>query len=601
MRPRLRIAATLFTLLALAGGAALAQAAFEPAITAGEIREAVRYLASDELAGRGSGTAGGRLAASYITGKFRQAGLKPGGPGGSFLQPFPVIVGATLAAGNALQLGAAGAPPARLKVEEEYLPVAFSGNGKAAGPVVFAGYGISQPGIKWDEYAGLDVRGKIVLVLRKTPEGDDAGRFDPFASLRYKAATARDHGAAGILFVTGPLTEGEEDLGRLELDGAFADSGIPMAIVRRRCVEPLFRAAGKELPALQTAIAHGAPQSLALPGATAALTVAVRRQQEETANVLGILEGSDPALKNEYVIIGAHYDHLGMGGRDSLSSSREPQIHHGADDNASGTAGIIELAQHFAARRPAPRRSLLFIAFSGEEMGLLGSAYFVKNPTVPLERVVAMLNLDMIGRATDDSVQVIGTGTSADWKAVLDAARAAVPLRTKENSSGFDASDQVSFYARDIPVLFFFTGVHPDYHKPSDTWDKINAEGEARLLRFVAAAADRIAALPQRPKFTRADPTERPAARFAVYLGTIPDYSDSSSGVALTGVSEGSPAEKAGLKAGDVIVEFGARKITNVYDYTFALRDAKAGVPVDLVVLRKGERMKVRVTPAARN
>jgi hypothetical protein len=585
----------------LLAGAGLAQPAFNPTITAGEIREAVRYLASDELAGRGSGTPGGRMAAAYVAERFREAGLRPGGPGGSYRQDFPVIVGATLGTVNTLNVTAPGVAPARLKVKEAFLPVAFSGNGRVSGPVVFAGYGISQPELKWDEYQGLDVRGKIVLLLRKAPEGGEPGRFDAYASLRYKAAVARDRGAAGLLFVTGPLAEGEEDLGRLELDGAFADSGIPMAIVRRRFVEPLFRAAGQELRGVQTAIAHGTPQSFALPGSRVELQVEVRRQQETTANVLGVLEGSDPTLRAEYVVIGAHYDHLGLGGRDSLSASHEPQVHHGADDNASGTAGIIELAQYFSANRQSLRRSLLFIGFSGEEMGLLGSAYFVKNPTVPLDRIVAMLNLDMVGRATDDTVQVIGTGTSSDWKAVLDAARAAVPLKTKENSSGFDASDQVSFYARDIPVLFFFTGVHPDYHKPSDTWEKINAEGEAKLLQFVAAAAERIAALPQRPRFTRADPTSRPAARFSVYLGTIPDYSDSSSGVALTGVSEGSPAEKAGLKAGDVIVEFGGRKITNVYDYTFALRDAKAGVPLDLVVLRMGNRVKVRVTPAARN
>lgn len=584
--------------VALIGTAGPLRAA--PAITAPEVSAHVKYLASDALEGRGSGTPGGRKAAEYIEKQFRSYGLKPAGLNGGYYQPFDVTTGIRLADGNSLRIEGSGGSTSPA-VEKEWLPVSFSANGSVTGELVFAGYGISRPELKFDDYAGLDVHGKIVVVLRRTPDGDDHGKFAEFAPLRYKATVAREKGAAGILFITGPQTSEKEDLGHLEPDGSFSDAGIPAAIVRRSVVEPILKASGKELAAAQTALAHGERQSVPLAGARAALTVNVRRERGETANVLGLLEGSDPKLKDEVVVIGAHYDHLGMGGPESLNNSSAPAIHHGADDNASGTAGVMELAEYFAGQKERPKRSLLFMAFSGEEMGLLGSAYFVRQPTLPLARIVGMVNLDMIGRLKNDVVQVLGTKTSPDWAAILEGADRRVPLTLRSSGSGFGASDQQSFYAKDVPVLFFFTGVHADYHRPTDTWEKINTAGEAKVLRFVADVVERIADLPARPQFVRAaDPEPSAGPSFSVYLGSIPDYSEEGQGVTLTGVREGSPAEKAGLKAGDVIVEFAGKKIANVYDYTYALRDAKAGVPVAVVVLRKGARVKLTVVPAAR-
>lgn len=590
-------------LLGLSALAALAAvpALAAPQITAGDVTAHVRYLASDELQGRGSGTPGGEKAAEYLASQFRKIGLKPAGEKGSYFQGFPVITGIRVGEGNSLSIRSEGGA-ASAKVREEFMPVSFSANGTASGPLVFAGYGISRPELKYDDYAGLDARGKVVVVLRKTPDGEEHGKFAEYAPLRYKATVAREKGAAGILFITGPLTSKDEDLGNMEPDGSFADSGIPAAIVRRKCVEPLLKAANRDLSALQTALAHGENRSFAFPGATAELRVDVVRERSETRNVLGRLEGSDPQLRNEVVVIGAHYDHLGMGGSGSRFEGREPAIHHGADDNASGTAGILELAEYFASQKEAPRRSLVFIGFSGEEMGLLGSAFYVRQPTTPLDRTVAMVNLDMIGRSKGDTVQVLGTQTSPQWESLLKAVNREVPLnlKTSGGGSGFGASDQASFYARDVPVLFFFTGVHEDYHRPTDTWEKINAPGEAKILRFVAAAVERIAGMKERPRFARAkDPTPSTPG-FAVYIGTVPDYSEEGMGVTLTGVREGSPAERAGIQAGDVIVEFAGKKVANVYDYTYALRDAKAGVPVKIVVLRKGKRVEVTVTPAAR-
>ena len=591
----------------------------DPRITAPEIVAHVKYLASEELQGRGSGSSGNDLAANYLVDRFRAAGLQPAGDNGSFFQEFPVFIGVEMGADNRVSLrGKKGAQS--LAAGDQFLPLGFSKNGAAYAPVVFAGYGISKPELDYDDYAGLDVRGKIVIVLRHTPDMDDTGKFAPYAQLTYKTMTAREKGAAGILLVTGPLGEHPiffaEAPGKtqpalrraLPLGSASADAGIPAAIVHPKAVERLLEPTGKTLKDLQVMIAHGKTQSFLIPGARAGMNMEVVRKTAATRNVIGYLEGSDPQLKNEVVVIGAHYDHLGMGGEGSLHSSSEPAIHHGADDNASGTAGVLELSQYFAAHRSKLGRSVLFMGFSGEEIGLLGSLYWTKNPTIPLERIAAMINMDMVGRSNGDSVQIIGTGTSPDWAKVLETANRPHRLALKSNEStlsGFGGSDQQSFYAKNIPVLFFFTGSHPDYHRPSDTWEKINAAGLEKILNLVSDVTVEISRMPQRPGFTRAK--EEPvtasggAGGFRVYLGTLPDYSANVEGVALQGVREGSPAEKAGLKAGDILVEFDGKKIRNVQEYTLVLGSARPNKPVKLGILRDKQKLTVSVTPAARN
>ncbi|HEU4754730.1 MAG TPA: M28 family peptidase, partial [Armatimonadota bacterium] len=452
------------------------------------------------------------------------------------------------------------------------------------------GYGISQPDLGYDDYAGLDVRGKIVVVLRHTPDGDEGGKFGPYALLTYKTMTAREKGAAGILLLTGPASERPENLGYFQLDSASADCGIPAGFVKREWVEKLI--APKTLRELQVTMAHGKPASFEIPEARAELKVDVVRQMARTRNVLGFLEGADPRLRKEVVIVGAHYDHLGLGGSHSLSGSSEPAIHHGADDNASGTAGVLELAQYFAANRKKLGRSILFMTFSGEEMGLIGSEYWTKKPTIPLARVAAMINLDMVGRLKNDTVQVIGAGSSPVWEKLLAQAnqREALSLRLGGDAlAGTGGSDDQSFNLKKIPTLFFFTGVHSDYHKPSDTWDKINTEGEAKLLRVVAETVRRASWVKPRPVFVKAKETGPVASPgFRVSLGTIPDYAATAEGVTLQGVREGSPAQKAGIRAGDILIEFDGKKIRNVQEYTVVLSSAKPNVPVQIVVLRDG-------------
>lgn len=579
-----------------------AETVSNPEITAAELRRHISYLASEELEGRGSGTRGADLAATYLADRFSAAGLQPAGEKGGFFQEFPVFTGVRLGKGNRLVFR--GGYRKTAAVERNWMPVSFSANRRAAASLVFAGYGISRPDLKYDDYRGVSVKGKIVVILRHTPDLDPDGKFAPFARLSYKIVTAREKGAAGVLLVTGPLGDQPEDLGRFELDSDSADCGIPAAIVHRSLIEPLLGSRWT-LKDLQVMAAHGTPKPVALPRIEAELEVQVERQHGVTRNVIGLLPGEDEKLRDELVVIGAHYDHLGHGGRSSLGVSVKPEIHYGADDNASGTAALMEIAHHLAAGRPRPARSILFIAFSGEEMGLLGSAHWVKNPTLPLSRVTAMINMDMIGRIRERTVHVMGAGTSEIWRELLKSAERDSGLTLKTSSSalsGFGGSDQQSFYVRDIPVLFFFSGSHSDYHRPTDTADKINVEDQQRLAVAIAELARRIAALPERPRFVRvSEPRQVEAGGFRVFLGTAPDYSAEAEGVTLSGVRPGSPAEKAGLKAGDLLVEFDGKKMRNVEEYTALLSAATPGRPVKIGLLRNGKRLDVTAIPAARD
>jgi hypothetical protein len=586
-----------------------------PEITAPEIVAHVKYLASDELTGRGSGTEGNDRAGDYLAERFRALGLKPAGAPGSYFQTFPVFTGVELGDGNSITVRAD--KEQQLRAGEDYIPLGSSKNGSVYAPVVFAGYGISKPDLGWDDYKGLDVRGKIVIVLRHTPDMDDNGKFGPYAPFTYKVMTAREKGAAGILFATGPLGDypiffggeqgpsnpNQEKRPTIPLGSGSTDAGIPTVVVHPKYVDALVRrVGGKGLRDLQIMMAHGEQKSFLIPKARVGLRVNVLRQTKPTRNVVGLIEGSDPKLKDEVVVIGAHYDHLGMGGEHSLAESSAPAIHHGADDNASGTAGVLEIAQYLAAHRERLGRSVLLMGFSGEELGLLGSNHWVKHPTIPLERVAAMINLDMIGRMRNDTVDAIGVSSSPIWPPLVAEVGKAAGLNLRQNTSTpFGGSDHQSFAAKEIPVLFFFTGAHPDYHRPSDTWEKVNAEGTAKIARAVVEVASRVSREPKRPLFVKskdAEPSTSPG--FRVYLGTIPDYAETVEGVMLQGVREGGPAEKAGLKAGDVIVEFGGKKIRNVQEYTTVLADAKPNVATTIVVMRKGQRMSLPITPAGR-
>ena len=576
----------------------------------------VAFLASDRLQGRRAGTSYADEAAAYIAKEFQSYGLKPAFAAG-FLQPFTFVAAVKLGAQNVFQVKSAGASRS-LKVGDEFMPLAFSSAEPAAGEVVFAGYGINAPELKFDSYAGVDPKEKIVMILRGSPDGDNPhGKFaeytQPGLEIQNKTLKAREKGARGVIFVSAENKFSDDRLSRLHHDLNFLDSGIPTVVISREAAASLL-ASGQTSLTDAEAKSKDPSSAFVIKGETVNFKTDVIKVNGKSANVVGVLQGSDPQLASEYVIIGAHYDHLGLGGPESLAANPEGQIHHGADDNASGTAGVLELARVLASERGKIKRSIMFIAFSGEELGLLGSGAYTKSPIIPLGATVAMLNMDMIGRLRNGSLFIGGVGTSPVWKPLIEklngthqassggpANGSGSRFQLSFGEDGFGPSDHQSFYVRDIPVLFFFTGTHGDYHKPTDTADKINADGLKQVAEFVGEIAVSVANEPQRIAFTKVKVEQRPTGRgFRVYLGTVPNYSDQSDGMKLDGVRPGSPAEKAGLLAGDIIVKLSKTTIKNVYDYTYALGEMRAGEEVEVLIRRNGKDMTLKITPDKR-
>ncbi len=575
-------------------------------ITEQEIISHIRYLASDELEGRKTGTNGCEKAANYIASHFKGSGLKPLGDNGTYFQNFSFVSRIKLGKSNSLTVEL-GEKKKKLDLSKDFLPLSFSSDGTLSGDLVFAGYGISAPQLNYDDYTGIDVKDQIVLVLRYTPEGyDSKSPFYSYVSLRHKATNAREKGAKGIIFITPSSHKEEEDLGGMRFDFSFTDSGIHAIILKRKIAEEILRFAGKEMKELEQEMANKKTASFFIPNSEIHLHTKLIRGKSSTSNVIGFLEGSHPIFKDEAIIIGAHYDHIGLDGkisRGNIGTNKHgnSKIHNGADDNASGVAGLLELAQYFFHYKDSLQRSLIFIAFSGEEMGLLGSSYYVKNPKIHLEKIVAMLNMDMIGRLRNNTLTIIGIGSSPQWQPLLDSANSRVGLTLKTRDSGFAPSDQTFFYAKNIPVLQFFTGVHTDHHTPSDDWQKINSAGEKKALILISQLIWKLNQVPQRIAFSKAKNEEvGEFSRVTVYLGTIPDYSEEVDGVKLMDVRKGSPAEKAGLKSGDIIVGLAGETVTNIYDYVYALRQVEPGVPAEIMVIRNKKQIKLSVAPELR-
>jgi hypothetical protein len=556
----------------------------------------VRTLVHPKWEGRGIGTAGIDSAAHWIAARMRAAGLVPAGDSSTWFQPFDVTTGVVAEAPCVLQVR-----EKRFELGEALQPLGFSNNGTARARVVFAGYGITAPGYQWDDYAGLDVHDAIVLVLTQEPgEMDSTSRFDgnlntPFADLRTKAINAREHGALGMLVVNGPQWHAGEPVRAPARDGeGYMTSGLLTAWISQPAANAILRGAALDLAGAQQAIEQaGQPHSLALPESVS-LTVNVRRARAHTHNVVGMIPGRD---STRTLVLGAHYDHLGYGGSSSLSpNAHEPHV--GADDNASGVAVVLTTAERLGARVRRgwkPEHTLVFAAFSGEEIGLVGSAHFTDDPPRPIETIETMVNLDMVGRLRADKLQVMGVGTASEFPALVRAVNVAVPVAhfdLKTSEDGYGPSDHQSFYKKGVPVLMLFTGAHMDYHKPSDTWDKINATGLVRIARYSQALVESLDARP-RPGFTKAKSDASPGriaggGGYGAYLGTIPDYMQTEGGVLLSGVRDNSPAHKSGLAANDVIVRFDGIRVDNIYDYTFALRTRKPGQDVRITVKRGG-------------
>jgi len=586
----------------------------------------VTYLAADERDGRAPGTKGIEAAADYIAHVFREAGLKPAPGAQGFFQPFTIKGHPRL--GDPQELAFAGPDGKALGavLKSDYSPLALAVGGTLAKrPVVFAGYGITaQDGshkLDYDDYAGIDVRGKAVIILRREPrQFDDASPFDgkrdsKYASFQHKATNAFQHGAAAVLLVNNLAgLEGKPDA-LISFADARGDSNIPFLMLSRAFADKLLAEAGApSLAELEQQIDDDLkPRSRELTGWTATARVTITVDGIETKNVVGVLEGSGPHAA-ETVVIGGHYDHLGHGGLMSGSLALLSRaIHNGADDNASGTAMVLELARRLGARRdPLPRR-VVFMAFSGEERGLLGSRYYVEHPLFPLEQTVMMINCDMVGRLNAKSeLTMIGTSTTPGLGALVDVLGKSAGLTIKKvagMTDGFGGSDHESFYVKDIPVLFAFTGLHGDYHRPSDDSDLINYGGMARIADYLELITLDVVRRPERPAYVKMARKAPPAhagnsapSGAGVYFGSVPDYSDEGSGggAKLSGVTEGGPAEKAGLKAGDVIIRFGGLPVRNIGDYSDTLYRHRPGDKIDVVVRRDGKELELHVTLGSR-
>jgi hypothetical protein len=655
------------------------RAAEDAALIEKRLADSARYLASDQLEGRGVGTKGIDLAADYIARQFTQFGLKTSLYDGTPFQQLSPLSVTELGPENELAL--VGPPesngkrpePIKLKPSEDFSPLAAGAAGKFDLPLVFAGYGITAEAEGYDDYAGLDVAGKAVIVLCHEPQQADpksvfnGTKPSAYAPFDRKLSNACQHGAAAVIFCTdqfdirknveGRRRQWQQALDRLadqiaqfkkvdhptlrqvetqrvridELLSQVQSAGqklhaacdpvlpfraaggggpqrdIPVLHCRKAVLDRVLHAAlATDLATLEEQIDRGPqPHSRELGGWRVAGRTDVRRKQAGMKNVVAVLEAEGPRAE-ETIVVGAHYDHLGRGGfgvtlgrivRSLLAMEPEQsEIYNGADDNASGVATLLEIARTLAGRPEKLHRRVIFIAFTGEERGLLGSAYYVGHPLIPLENTVAMLNLDMVGRLRDDTLTVLGSGTATGFSELLDRINQRYDLKLNKSPSGFGASDHLAFSAKRVPAMHFFTGMHADVHRPTDDFEKLNVPGMRRVEQFVGDVVVALANAEDRPQYAAGATPRRRSGSSRPYLGTVPDFGAGGSGYALSSVVPGGPAQRAGLAGGDVIVQFGQSKIDSLEDIDAALRKHKAGDRVRVVVRRKEESLTFEVT-----
>lgn len=585
------------------------------------MKKDIFYLAGEECAGRGVGTPGIDKAADHIAASFKASGLEPGFKDGYF-QPFSFPGRSRLGTPNKVVLALKDKDAAELKVSEEFSVLGTSANGAFKADLVFAGYGLSiaTDKVKYDDYAGLDVKGKIVVVLRKTPKAEQkdnpfVGPLEDHAALVAKIELAAKKEAAGLVFVN-DQTYGKQGDALMDLRrSGGATAKFPVLQIKRAVLEKMIASQGKKLDEIEKAIDKDIkPMSMALAGCSLDGTVTINREPIHAKNVVGVLPGSGP-LADETIVIGAHYDHLGTSSQGSLGGAAAAgKVHYGADDNASGTTGLLELARRFGGMKNRYGRRIVFVAFSGEEMGLHGSKYYADHPVTPIEKTVFMLNMDMIGRAATveemgkKKLRVIasGVGSSDSFSKLVDAVNAKVDFKLLKTEPGTGPSDHQSFYLKKIPVLFVHTGTHKDYHRPTDTPDKAEIVGMTKIADFCEAIAAHIAVLPERPNYlvTKgrwSDPTDTSPRQMMNMprLGLMPgNYEDEADkGVLVEDVIPGGAAEAGGVKAGDFVIDIAGKPVKNIDDYMAALAAQKPNVEIEITVMRKAEKKKLKVTP----
>lgn len=625
------------------------------------MRDEIRYLASDDLEGRGVGLKGLDLAADFIRDQFEKSGLKTDIIEGTPFQPFEMKIGSKLGETNQLILRHPDKGEIVCELNSQFVPMSFGGSGKFAGEIAFCGYGIEDEKSGYNDFADIDLKGKIALIMRRNPQqGNPHGNFlgtsggtSKHAALTTKVNHALNRGAVAVLFVDDPysardalkdlksslstqreeivestremLAIAETDADKLktsrsELEamlkreaeteqkveageqdkltdfgyGGHDPRSIPVLHLTRKLADELLETSLKtNLKGLEAKIDEDLkPQSQLLTGWTAEGHVTIIKNIAQVKNIIGVIEGET----DETVVIGAHYDHVGRGGPNSLApGSRE--IHNGADDNASGTVGLLELAHRFGLSGVKPKRRLVFIAFTGEEEGLIGSAHYVAHPIWPLEKTVAMINMDMIGRLHEEKLTIFGTGTSPIWDPMLDQLAEKYGFKLNKAPTGMGPSDQTSFYIKNIPVLHLFTGTHSDYHRPGDDWEKINVGGMVRVVDMIQEIVQQVLNADTRPEFVlvKAPAKEKPEGS-RPYFGSIPEFGSDLPGYSISGAAPGSPAEKGGLKSGDRIIQIEESKIDSLEDFDLALRKFKPGQAIEVTVMRGKDEVKLKVT-----
>ncbi len=553
-----------------------------------QLKKHVEFLASDSLKGRKPGTPEAGVAAGYILKNFMMAGLEPLADNG--FQYFDVVTGVDLGENNTFVF-----EEYSFELMTDFVPLAFSSSATVDAPVVFAGFGFDMnlDSLQWNDYEGMDVQGKWVMFFRADPEPDNSeSAFIPFSDIRSKILTAKDKGAAGVLLITPLSMEKEDKLMPLVVENNEVTAGIPAINITRATADQFLLSTGYTVDTLDAMIIRQKqPKSFELNGTLSAVTE-VNQEKQQTVNVVALLKGSDPELKDQYLVVGGHYDHLGMGGPNS--GSRMPDtnaVHNGADDNASGTAMVIELARTLAIQG-APARSIIFVAFSAEEMGLLGSKFFVDNPPVPAQTIKAMFNFDMVGRFDKEknSISVSGTGTSVEADSILLLYEKDLPFTVVHAPDGYGPSDHAAFYAANIPVFYFNTGVHTDYHTPFDDTNLLDFDSEARVGDFALEVLESVAGAPNPLVFQESGSkaaSGRTGRKLKVTLGIMPDFAGSEKkGLRVDGVTSGKPAERGGMIKGDIITSINGMKVENIYEYMSRLSKLKHGQTITVEVIR---------------
>ncbi len=594
------IACTLFTMCLLNLKPVMANAEAE-----NRIRQDTDYLASDELAGRLTGTEGSFKAADYIRQKLQTMGAQPVEGFDDYYQPFDFSAGAS-DAGSSLNH-----QDKLWQGEPALRALSFSSSGTIEGELVFAGYGLTLPDsadFGYDSYVGLDVRDKIVVVLRYTPEEADPEvrkQLNRYSGLRYKAMRARENGALGMLVVTGPRSPNAGKLVSMSFDSAMSGSGIVAASISIDLAEQLFAASGKTLEDAQASLDTANPHVGGFElGTSAIIDLKLKREKKSDRNVLGVLKSETPRADQPWVLIGAHYDHLGDGsGGNSMARKGEVgQVHNGADDNASGVAAVLEAGRILSGHKLDHHVLLAF--WAGEEMGLIGSSEFASQTIIPMNGIGAAFNLDMVGRSIDNKLSLQAVGSADGWRSIIEQANILPGFNLNLSDDPYLPTDASTFYQAEVPVLSVFTGSHEDYHRPTDDTDKLNIEGIARVSSLTANLVRRVSSRStplvwQKVERNRTDTGDRASLR--AYTGTIPDYTTETDGLRLSGVSAGGPADLAGLQSGDVIIQLGSSSITNIYDYTYALDLVRIDEPVLVRFRRDGVIHEVSMTPTSRD